>query len=316
MISSLDQELSRILKPLVAIGTVVRVSQFPNTLCLGFHYLLAHGDNGVYPNKITIPSGRIDLGDWNHPNETLQRDKNHLTGIYLMYQTKSKADGLRNQQLPSQSFFDSIPTTRFRPRFAFLLATPEAREIAHQHDGVLSQKLFETFTARKYQINVRTDVIEQAKALVSKLGGSAGSLNVRYVGPGWPSGAATEDDVITLLYYGAPSTAYMKGHPDVFIPLHVEDGLVSQVPAFETHAVWTVPKNRSDQNGVVRGCMEQYHQLLFGSASESGTADHFSAMRTACNEILGQWHPSFPHRVLASPDAFQTLLNDHHCSPD
>jgi len=316
MLTSLDKELSGVLRPLVELGAVIRVSQFPNSLCLGFHYLLAHGDGGRLPKEGVVPSGRIDLADWNFPRETLQRDKKHFNGIYLLYQPKGLAKNLCSQQMDSQSFFSSVPVTRFRPRYAFLLSTPESREVVSRSNGKLNKAVFDDLIARQVRVNFQTDVTEQAKELVGLLATGDQSERIRFVGAGWPIGTAVDDEQITLLYYGATITAYMRQNADIFLALEIDDSLVADSPAFETHVLWTVPRTLADRSGVVRQCISQYHELLFGASAERRSSHLFAATRAACNEVLGRFNPGIPHRVLANVDAFRTVLQDHHSSPN
>jgi hypothetical protein len=309
MITQLDKELSEILRPLVELGVVARVSPFPNTMCLGFHYLFAHG-------RKTVPSDRIDLADWNRPHELMARDRKHLpNSIYLFYQTKTIAQAFSHEKETGGGFFDSISVTHFRPRFAFLHATDTAKQIVNDFGKALTTEFFKKLIESKHSINVRTDVQEQTEALMNAICPTDCLAKIRYVGKGWPLGASTDEDRITLLLYGAPGTTYMKNEPSAFIPLEIEDNLIRDSPAFDTRVLWHVPAGKANETGTVRKCIDDYHKRLFQSASADSTGSGFTAMAIACNEVLGKNHPSYPYKVFANQSAFRACLSEHHAPP-
>ena len=103
-LSHLDRTLADNLRPLVEIGAVMRVAPFVNTLPLGLHYFLAHGDDDV-------PSGdRIGLADWNRMADTDEQ----VSGVYVFYSTREVSELLMGAV--DSGLYDSLPVTRYRQR--------------------------------------------------------------------------------------------------------------------------------------------------------------------------------------------------------
>ena len=303
--SSLDRKLANALQPLVEIGAVVRVAPFVNTLPLGLHYFVAHGDKG--PRE-----GQIALADW---NRMIVDTDEQLTGVYVFYGTKQISDELisSTSSVEFSGHYDSLPITRYRQRLVFCRRSKAIEAVARSVDFKFGSRFFEAVAERRLRLNAYTDIVAQAERLIDvTVPPGLGRPTLRCFGK-WPDRALTDRKDVHLYIYGAPCTAYMERAEESFVGLEVEDSVLASAPEYETHIIWHVPGG-SDWTGLIRKCMLSYHRTLFEGVS--GASDiEFAAMAHTCNDTLAERHPSFPAEIFYKPRAFRLCLRDHHADP-
>jgi hypothetical protein len=302
-LSSLDEQLAEILRPLVQMKAILRVSAYVNTLPLGFHYVLAH-------ETTSPPSDEcVGLAEWNHVDRSdLEK---YLDGVFIFYGPKNQADQFRSL-IEVPGYFNSVPVTRFRQRAAFVRRSPLGESLVDAVNGKLSANFFDEVSARGATLALYTDISEQARKLIeTTTQKNLLASPVRFVEPMRLS--RSEKD-LALFIYGAPCIAYMARESDTFISMEVDESKIQAAPQYETHVIWHVPENHGDVNERIHDCMLDYHKCLFGAA-DSAADSEFTAMSLASSEVLAARHPSFQAEIFADPKTFKMCLKNHHSEP-
>lgn len=298
----LDKRLTEALDPLVRLDAVLRVAPFVNTLSLGFHYVLAHGDRPPAP-------GRVGFMDWNGEADF----REYLSGVFIFYGPKNVASKLKSLSgIPG--FFDSLAVTHYQQRQVFLRRNSTTEALVVACDGRLGEKFAAESMARGIRFMVYTDIVDQARELMSRSLMPENGLadRVRCLGP--EISAADPSHNTPLFVYGAPCVAYMSRAHDTFVALDVDESLIASASEYETHVIWHIPEAKAHLNAEVRTALSTYHQTLFG-APGSVMDGEFGGMSKSCGDILAARHPSFQTEILASPSEFRTCLQYHHSEP-
>nr|VFJ51610.1 MAG: hypothetical protein BECKDK2373C_GA0170839_103226 [Candidatus Kentron sp. DK] len=309
-LSELDRKLAKILEPLVEMKARVRVAPFANTLCLGFHYFLAHGSS-------PIPIGRIDFDNWNKAG--LENELLKFNNLFAFYSTKNKAASFENKvkDLGLSGKANSEAVTRYRQRYAFLpRSCKEAESLARGTGGFLTSDLLENANAIGLSSYVFTDIFAQAKVLIENtVSEQTMAPTMCYLEREWPLKNEDTRKPLPIFIYGAPSVSYMLKAREEYIKLFVDDQCQHTMPdEYETHIIWYTPPELSEYSADIRNSLRRYHTTLF-SAAGTESAHLFEATSVSCNEVLGAKHPSFVAKVFSDPKSFQACLRDHHSPP-
>src|ERR1041385_246364 len=285
-LSRLDTELSEIVRPLMTMKPVIRVAPFVNTICIGVHCSIA--DEGL-TDPAPLGSRAVGLADWNHP----ERLREHLLGMFMFYSSSERAAKYR-RMANAQGAFDSLAVTHFRQRFVFVGRNRESEALVDAVDGRLGVSFFEEATRRQFEIALYTDILAQADSLIDSVVRQC-ALNPHLVKVGrlWPNLRDPGNRTVGLFVYSAPCVAYMLNASENFIPLSVDDNLLSLLPEYITHFVWHVPDEYLGRMKEIRDTVREYHQALFKAAMSAEDAE-FNALSTACGDVLAAQHPSFP----------------------
>ena len=232
----------------------------------------------------------------------------------MFYSTKEVAATLKGYR-GRDHFYNSVAVTRYRQRLVFLRrnASNEAfvREFEGKHiSDIAIALLTDGSTGRKPYII--TDIRDQARAVVRTALKDGSMPPILY--PQSPLGNSPNDD-FALFVYSGPSTEYMARRDDHFIPLNIDQLPTLQDDAYETHIVWFMPPNTSDETGItITRCLRTYHERLFEAAQRGNDAD-FQGMGDAIGLALTARHPSFRSVVFRCAADFRQCLLNHHSDP-